>query len=85
MLPELSHGTNSAAESSTIVKATDRQNGNAAPGGRTAALDRQIDENLLRVYGGAGGDALPERFRVLLDRIGSGDARRDEAGPTGSG
>lgn len=38
-------------------------------GPRDKAIERQIDENLRRVYGQLEQDEIPERFLNLLDKL----------------
>lgn len=48
---------------------------------REKMINRQIDENLRRVFQEQVEEELPDRFRVLLDRLrqqGGGDRRDDD-------
>jgi hypothetical protein len=43
--------------------------GDMASNHKTKNLDRQIDENLRRVYTDAAGEPVPDRFTKLLDQL----------------
>jgi hypothetical protein len=40
-------------------------------------VDRQIDENLKRVYGDALNEDLPEKFLSLIDKLKSQERKKD--------
>ncbi|MEV8467198.1 NepR family anti-sigma factor [Fluviibacterium sp. DFM31] len=50
---------------------------------RTDRLDKQIDDNLRRVYSDAVNEPLPDRFAQLLQQLREAEAGRDTAEQSG--
>ncbi len=58
---------------------TDHSNPSGPPPDRRAVspeLQRQIDENLRKLYGGAADEALPEQLQTLIQRLRARDDAR---------